>query len=624
MKAKQYKNSLCIWSKNLIFFLFPMFFDPPESFRGYKGKPSESTSFSTPFQSRKFSGGSRRKASKYTTGYQTIYGILLLIFLLHINGPVLAQQTENTEKKKAFSVYGSLNVGGFMYQSNGPGIRPQPYGYSLGAALNFRIYDIHIPFFASFNEQGSAFQHPFNRYGLSPQYKWIKAHLGWRSMQMSEFTLYNTTFLGAGIELNPKKFRFGFMYGQMKAPANLVSLQLDDTQFKRRTLATRIGYGTEENHFDFIFMKAKDDTNSVAHLGDSLRNLLTAHDNFVVGLKTKTSMFEKKLVWDMDVATSAFTRDLSYNPISLSEDGSLDWVNKIITPNASSNVTYAGQSSLTYRGKAYAIGVNYRRVMPEFKSLGSEYILDDLEAITLNPSFSFLQGKVHLSGSYGIQRNNLDGQRLSTNQRNISSLNLSVNPKPFYGVNFNYSNFSFQQQVLIDTLYNDSMVVNQMNHNFTVVPRWTHISTAWVNNVVLTLSYQLLDDKNDYTAESQNNTMVLGNLNYSAVSKKNGLSLNAGLNYFNFQTSMLQLSRYGFSVGASKRMLEKKLQVRGTMSYNYQNEVSGKSSIFIFNGNASYQIFKKTRVGLQFYLSAIERSDAYHEERIQLHFSQGF
>ena len=58
----RYNNPLCIWSKDSIFFLFPMLFDPT-----LKGKPSESTSFSTPFRA-----GSRRKASKCTTGYTTV------------------------------------------------------------------------------------------------------------------------------------------------------------------------------------------------------------------------------------------------------------------------------------------------------------------------------------------------------------------------------------------------------------------------------------------------------------------------------------------------------------------------------------------------------------------------
>ena len=67
---KVYNNPLCIWSKNPVFFQFPMFFDPT-----LKGKSSESTSFSTPFRA-----GSRRKASKCKTGYNPILFSLLVLF----------------------------------------------------------------------------------------------------------------------------------------------------------------------------------------------------------------------------------------------------------------------------------------------------------------------------------------------------------------------------------------------------------------------------------------------------------------------------------------------------------------------------------------------------------------
>ena len=88
----QYLNPLNIWSKNPIFFLFPMLFDPT-----LKGKPSGSTSFSTPFQSRKLSGGSRRKASKCTTGYLTF--LLTMLFAFLANGNVKAMDSTKTAIK---------------------------------------------------------------------------------------------------------------------------------------------------------------------------------------------------------------------------------------------------------------------------------------------------------------------------------------------------------------------------------------------------------------------------------------------------------------------------------------------------------------------------------------------
>ena len=100
-----------------------------------------------------------------------------------------AQDIGNIKKSDPFKVSGNISLGSFMYNANGIEARQQPYGYSLGANLNFRIYGLSVPFYSSFNEQGGAFQHPFNRYGISPRYKWAQAHIGWRSMNMSQFSL---------------------------------------------------------------------------------------------------------------------------------------------------------------------------------------------------------------------------------------------------------------------------------------------------------------------------------------------------------------------------------------------------------------------------------------------------
>jgi len=38
---------------------------------------------------------------------------------------------------------------------------------------------------------------------MSPYYKWITIHVGYRNINYSQFTLAGHTILGAGIELHP-------------------------------------------------------------------------------------------------------------------------------------------------------------------------------------------------------------------------------------------------------------------------------------------------------------------------------------------------------------------------------------------------------------------------------------
>jgi hypothetical protein len=550
--------------------------------------------------------------------------LVLILLALCVIYTVNAQNSTENKKKETFKINGSLSVGGFAYQSNGPGLRPQPYGYSMSASLNFSLYGVSIPFYALLNEQGSAFQHPFNRFGISPQYKWAKLHLGWHSMAFSEFTLYNTVLLGAGLELRPKKFRFAAIGGELKAPTAVANINFDQPQFKRRAMGAKIGTGTDKNYIDFMFFKAKDDTTSLLSLPDSVRNKLNAHDNLVIGIQSKSTWWKEKIIWDVDVAGTAFTRDLRMDPLQLDQDSGYQWVQKVFTPNLSSNLTYAGQSSLKYRGKTWGLGVNYRRVMPDYQSLGSAYLLNDIEAITLNPEFSLMKGALGISGSYGIQRNNLDGKRLSTNQRDISSLNINYNPSPYYGVYASYSNYTFQQQVVIDTLYSDSLVINQLTHNFMFVPRWTHLSENWVNNLILTANFQVLNENSDVSSKAQNSQMILSNFTYNAVQKKSGMAINSGLSFFNFRTSLLSIQRYGLNVGFGMKVFKKKLSLNSSLAYNYQMDDYSNSSIFTLNGRLSYKLMKKTSLALQFYLSTMKGNQVFNEQRIEVRLAQSF
>ena len=75
-----------------------------------------------------------------------------------------------------------------------------------------KIYGVEIPFSLTVSEQERSFRQPFNQFGITPTYKWAKAHLGYSNLTWSPFTWSGQTVLGGGVELNPGKFRFGMRY----------------------------------------------------------------------------------------------------------------------------------------------------------------------------------------------------------------------------------------------------------------------------------------------------------------------------------------------------------------------------------------------------------------------------
>lgn len=550
--------------------------------------------------------------------------ILLLCLAVLTSIRVQAQDLSNLKEKQKFRISGQLSAGGTYSESTSQLNVQSPYSYMLGASLHVQLWGISIPFYASFNNQKSAFNHPFNRYGLSPKYKWARAHIGWRSMSFSQFTMNNISFLGGGLELNPGRFRFAAMYGHLQQAVELQNAEFGIPRFKRRAAAMKIGFGTEMRHLDLLILKAKDDIHSL-DVSDSLAQLMPAHENLALGIKNKLSFLKNRLVFDLDVAGSIFAHDIRHDTLEVEELQSRKWTRHVFTPTISTSATYAGEARLHYRHKNFGISTQYRRVMPDYKSLGAEYILSDLEAITINPSLTLLKGKVTVSASIGLQRDNLDGKRLSSNQRSINSVNMQLIPSPKWSAMLSYSNFTFEQQVHLDSLYNDSILINQLNHQMSFAPRYKLDKKRIRHTWMLTLTHQILDDRNKLKAMQQSNDMTLGNLVYDLHLKKQDIHLHTAVNLFQLTTSEAQLNRYGASAGFRMKLLENKMNLRANVAFNRQEQLSERHDYILNTLGISYLLFKKTSLGVQgSYDLSIRKSDTDKSLYTRVFFSQRF
>ena len=141
-----------------------------------------------------------------------------------------AQDIGSVSGQKAFTLHGNFNAGLNYHTdlSDKNSSSPISFGPSPSYFLQFNpvltIYGMALPFNLMFASQNKSFNTPFNRYGASPYYKWVKLHLGWRSLHFSQFTLGGQQMLGAGFELTPGKFRAAFMYGKFNNAVTDISL----------------------------------------------------------------------------------------------------------------------------------------------------------------------------------------------------------------------------------------------------------------------------------------------------------------------------------------------------------------------------------------------------------------
>ncbi|MEM9928310.1 MAG: hypothetical protein AAF840_00700 [Bacteroidota bacterium] len=345
--------------------------------------------------------------------------LLALTFLTQL----AAQSTPSS--KPGLKLTGGLAVGGFFYSADGIPNRRPPAGYSLNANLTARVGQFSIPLSATLNDQGAALSNPFNRFGISPTYKWATLHLGHRNLSFSPFVLNGATFFGAGADLRPGKLRLSAMYGRFqRARIRRFDEGLAaDFEYQREGYSVRLGVGDYRNFIDLIYLQASDDLNSLpidtSYLGTNLPK-----DNTVLGISTRKEFFGGKLFFTANGGLSLLTRNQRAPELGEERQELVDRLAFLIRPNISTSANYAGDAGLTLRLKSFGLGLNYRRVMPDYQSLGVNYLLDDTETLTIAPRLSLAKGKLNLNGSLGLQRNNLAEQRKASTLRQIGSANL--------------------------------------------------------------------------------------------------------------------------------------------------------------------------------------------------------
>jgi len=519
--------------------------------------------------------------------------VILTVSIFLSTGTVSAQDLER--KTDPISVSGSLGGGLSYYHINGIPERRQPYGYSIFGSVNIQLYGWSLPFSIAVNQQGTSFSQPFTRFGVSPEYKWIKLHAGYRNLRFSEFTLNNITFYGGGVELTPGKFRFAAMYGRIREAVEEPDNPFQRRQYKRSGYGFKAGYG-EKTFVDLSFFKAEDDLNSLNFV-DSLESENPPEANTALGLSGRFNIIDKRLSLDYDLGLSAYTRNLRSPELDDVEvgRGAIDF----FRINQSSNAAYAGNTSLSYRAKTFNAKLNYRYVQSGYRTLGANYLLSDVEMITASFGTSLFKKRMMLNASYGIQNNNTSEKRFANTSRNIGSFNISYRTKKNLTFNLSYSNFSIYQTLLQDSLFADSVVVDQTNHQLNFSSSYAIIKTKYTHTFGINTSYQnLSDNRDDDTQVSIENQILSVNLTYGIRFNKKNYGFTTGINYQDLDAALTAQERYGVSIGFNASLWDKKVRLRAKQVWNRSVLPTRNDDIFTTQAFADYQFHKKHSVNL--------------------------
>ncbi|MBD2700806.1 hypothetical protein IC229_09165 [Spirosoma sp. BT702] len=531
--------------------------------------------------------------------------LLLLLCGFWLSSPAWAQTEAPSGKSSPVKLSGGLNAYAGFYSASGIQVRNQPSPFGLSGSVTVSLPGgIAIPFSAVLGNQGSSFRQPFNQFGISPTYKWATVHAGYRNVSFSPFTLAGHTFLGGGVELNPGKLRLGAVYGRFNKAISTNIAEPDIIPAYQRTgYAVKVGYGKPGNYVDLIMLRAKDDSASIASVPQSSTQTVSPAENLVVGLTSRLLILQHITV-ELDEAVSAYTRDVRATMVSTEGSNPVTrFFGRLFTPRLSTQLTQATQAAIGYKGRNAGIKVQYKRIDPNFQTMGAYYFQSDIESYAIAPNVTLLEGKLRLSGSYGVQYDNLANNKSARTGRQIGSLVASYNPETKFGIDLQLSNYGISQQAGLRPII-DTLQLAQNNLSATVNTRYTLQKEDVIQVFNLTTTYQKLSDLNANTANQTENNNINLNLGYFYQQTTTGWGFNGMLSYTQTQLPIVlgdtnrTVRFFGPTLGATQSFLEKKLTTSANASYLINQQFGVTGNVLTVSANAGYQVAKQQTINV--------------------------
>ncbi len=453
-----------------------------------------------------------------------------------------------------------------FYAVQGIDPRRTPFYWTISGTPTMSVQGVQMPFLVIVSDQHREFQQPFNQFGLSPHYKWVKVHLGYRDVHFSRFTLAGHRALMAGVELDPGKFRFGFVYGRFRQavhedttatydPAAFLSA-VPVPSYRRSAYAVKVGMGKEDHYIDLVMLRGRDDPRSIP---DPVTMDLAPAENMVIGLATKLKLGER-LSWEVDAATSSWTRD-TRAPVADMDPAVTTTLGGLFTQRTSTAALLAFDTGLSLKQPRARYKLNYRRVDPDYQSMGAYFFQSDVQQVTATAVSGFLKNKLNMNLTAGWQQNNVKRQRSSTARRIIGNAGLNYASGKAFGMLINFSNFGITQQPQRATVQ-DTALLRQVSRNILVQPRLHYARSSGTHTVHLTANHFAL---NDLTVGVTNSAQLTGThleLNYTRGWKQWGASLGGGPIHRGTETFVGRTSSSGFQINAGRQWLKDKLGTR--------------------------------------------------------------
>jgi hypothetical protein len=483
----------------------------------------------------------------------------LTTIALFLTVSLSAQDLSKIGKTKPFSISGSIGGGVSFYHSTENLYTQPPFAWNLYANFTPTVYSFSFPFSFVLTQYSSSYTTPFAQFGVSPTYKWIRLDLGYRTINMSPLVFGGQSFLGVGLELNPGIFRFAAFYGSLNKAVSedTTSGHLAQPQYGRMGFGVKIGVGTEANHLDLLYFHAHDDSGSIRLITDTA--VIRPQENSVLGASFKLSFLKHRIIWTGDLAASALTQDLSAPTVNRDTltNGFDKLASRLINYRNSTVVNFAGQTLLSFFLKTFNTTLGYRRVQPDFTSLGIPYMLNDMQTFQWNAGLILDKGKVNLNANINDQQVGVSGKEASKLNTFTGSFNMGAMLSTHANLSAAFSTVNISQADGT-THISDTARENEQVYTLSVTPNFTFGSATALSSLSLSLTWSLLQDNNPFTSPADNSNTLTGLISYSCTFPKQSFSLNASILGNEFAQDTNTYTSIGFNLGGGAQLLKKK------------------------------------------------------------------
>lgn len=496
---------------------------------------------------------------------------ILPALVLVISCPLFGQDLGSPDVTP-FSLTGNLITAAENYSI--PGLQTQRPVNTARLYFNptLTLYDVQLPFSFMLSTQERSYNQPFNQFGVSPRYKWLTLHAGYRSLRFSEFTLSDVMVLGGGAEVRGDWFHAGAMYGRFRRPVDEDTLAGVLPVYRRMGWAATMGFGSAANFIDLNVLHGWDDSTSLSR--PPVRSRALPEENVNLSLAGRWTMLDGRIAFDAEIAGSFYTRDRTQP--SLKDPAVTAISSGLIDPKLSTRFNMAEKIGASYNEEEYGIRLEFARVDPEYETMGATYTQNDRQDITVAPSLRLFEGTLRASGSVGFRRDNLYDDRGYTTNRVISSASLNWSPTIAFGIDGQYSNYSMSNTAAAFAL-NDTTRVENVTNSFSLAPRYLISGEGVQHFMMLLVTRQAYDDRNVVNGRLGNNDVLTAMANY-IVTFQSGINVSGALQYTEAHTSFVSNIIRGVTVALGSPFFENALNAQISYSLNLTQESVGSAT----------------------------------------------